>query len=29
MAEIGEKLDYTLKETALGGIAATPTAMKY
>ena len=28
MAEIGEKLDYTLKETALGGIAATPTAMK-
>jgi L-serine dehydratase len=29
MAEIGEKLDYTLMETALGGIAATPTAMKY
>lgn len=28
MAEVGDKMDASLKETALGGLAVTPTAMK-
>lgn len=28
MKSVGEKMDYTLKETGLGGIASTPTAKK-
>lgn len=29
MAEIGEKMDCSLKETSIGGLAATPTGMRY
>lgn len=29
MKSVGEKMDYTLKETGLGGIASTPTAKKF
>ena len=28
MAEIGEKMDSSLRETALGGLAVTPTGLR-